>query len=542
MIQKTHLRFSMLFAILAMLLSLSVFANVPLEKMLVVPVPQSDYTVTVAVNKGEGSVYSPGEKVQMTITPNRDSYIVVWDMTPNGNVHIIFPNQYDQNNFVKAGQTLRLPGTGYAFEIEPGAGVEWVQVFASTEQFAQFNSWAGQFQSDIFPTLPLAAVMSLKSDIVTKMAVKPEPAKPAAGFASAFTHFYVGMAPRTGWATFVTSPAGAAVMVDGRILSGKTPLERITLNEGVHYVRFVKEGYLPLELSFVVNANEHRYHTSALTPSILPATLIVNPNPAQATILVNDTVVGMGRATLDGLRAVVYTVEARLEGYETYREEVLLNSGETKQKDITLKRLMGKLTLSVDPLNAKVTVGGTVYTPTNGLVEVEKAPGDYALSVEAAGYAKEERILRLTQGPNPPIAIRLTPMKAKLTILSDPSEATVKINGFDRGKTPLILELDAGNYLLSLEKEYFTRQAENIVLRPGEEKTLTLTMRSTVGYLNVPGPEGISIYINDTFRGWAPNTLPLEEGVYVLSLKDKGKERFRQTITIVAGNTTVITY
>jgi hypothetical protein len=92
MVRKTRLRVVTLFAILTALLSLSFFANIPLEKMLVVPVPQSDYTVTISINEGERSVYSTGENVQMTIIPSRDSYIVVWNVVPNGNVHIIFTN------------------------------------------------------------------------------------------------------------------------------------------------------------------------------------------------------------------------------------------------------------------------------------------------------------------------------------------------------------------------------------------------------------------------------------------------------------------
>lgn len=537
---KKIVSFSVL-AIITLMFSITVFANVPLEKMLLFPFLQSEYKVSVTVSKGEGGVYQPLEKVELMITPNVDSYIVVWDAAPDGNVHIIFPNQYDRNNFIQAGQTLRLPRQGYSFQVEPGAyGVEWVQVIASTAQFVQFADWSQQFQTEAFPSLPLDAVMSLKTDITSKMMVIPQTSQTLAEFTSAFTHFYVGKVPLVGWATFVTSPAGASVMVDGQWLLQTTPVERLTLKEGIHYVRFMKEGFLPVEMTFTVNPDEHRYHSSVLVPSVLPSTLILNPVPQEAIVRVNGMVVATGKAILEDLRAGSYLVEVALEGYKTQKETLLLASGEVKQKDFILQRQTGNVSIAPFPADAKVTIAGKVYQPVNGNVEVELVIGEYAIRTEAQGYKTDDRTLTVVTGINPLLRIPLIPMKAVLTLLSDPSEAKVKINGFENGKTPLKLELDAGTYRLVVEKEYFQSQAQNITLIPGEERTIAVVMLSTVGYLHVPAPDGISLYINDTFRGWAPDTLLLEEGVYTLSLKDKGKERYRQQIRIVAGQTLTI--
>ncbi|HPF70109.1 MAG TPA: right-handed parallel beta-helix repeat-containing protein, partial [Candidatus Krumholzibacteria bacterium] len=48
---------------------------------------------------------------------------------------ILFPNRFDQNNFVRANQEVRIPREGYSLQVENWRGTEYVQIVACNVQF-----------------------------------------------------------------------------------------------------------------------------------------------------------------------------------------------------------------------------------------------------------------------------------------------------------------------------------------------------------------------------------------------------------------------
>lgn len=90
--------------------------------------------VTAAVDR-PSRVYTQGDPVVLTVTATEDSYIWVFDTGTSGKVHQIFPNRYETGNFLAAGRTLRIPGTGsdYAFSVSHPTGVELITVIASKD-------------------------------------------------------------------------------------------------------------------------------------------------------------------------------------------------------------------------------------------------------------------------------------------------------------------------------------------------------------------------------------------------------------------------
>jgi len=72
----------------------------------------------VWVEKGNGSVYSPSERISINVLPHISGYLYVYNIDAEGHVHILFPKN-GIKNYVNAGRIYRLP---YDF----GLDVEWV--------------------------------------------------------------------------------------------------------------------------------------------------------------------------------------------------------------------------------------------------------------------------------------------------------------------------------------------------------------------------------------------------------------------------------
>ena len=81
----------------------------------------------------------------LQIEVNADSYLTVIDIDPEGSINVLFPNSYTREGFlpdgyVRGGETTRIPDSlspgnqaGFFWDYSPPAGLDTVQVFASTD-------------------------------------------------------------------------------------------------------------------------------------------------------------------------------------------------------------------------------------------------------------------------------------------------------------------------------------------------------------------------------------------------------------------------
>ena len=69
--------------------------------------PQSALKVTAWVDHPD-KTYLFGEQVVLNVKTDQDAYVTVLDVGTSGKVHIIFPNQFQKNNRVLAGQVVQM--------------------------------------------------------------------------------------------------------------------------------------------------------------------------------------------------------------------------------------------------------------------------------------------------------------------------------------------------------------------------------------------------------------------------------------------------
>ena len=57
------------------------------------------------------------------------------DVSPNGNITVIFPNKFHRDNFIRAGVTYQVPAPGYGFELElkGPAGLERIKAIITLD-------------------------------------------------------------------------------------------------------------------------------------------------------------------------------------------------------------------------------------------------------------------------------------------------------------------------------------------------------------------------------------------------------------------------
>jgi outer membrane protein OmpA-like peptidoglycan-associated protein len=111
-----------------------------------VEVERSAITVKVWMDKPCGSPYDVGEKALIYFSADADGYVTLYDIDPQGNVLIIFPNRHTPDNFVRAGQTFQLPAVDATYDliVEGPEGVEYIEAVASTNPYYRWDHRQGQ--------------------------------------------------------------------------------------------------------------------------------------------------------------------------------------------------------------------------------------------------------------------------------------------------------------------------------------------------------------------------------------------------------------
>lgn len=89
--------------------------------------PKADAKVTITTNRpGQGSSFRLGEEISYFVTSNIDGYVYLFHVDADKTVNRIFPNQYQRDARLQAGQAVQVPSAGapFKFEASPPFGLE----------------------------------------------------------------------------------------------------------------------------------------------------------------------------------------------------------------------------------------------------------------------------------------------------------------------------------------------------------------------------------------------------------------------------------
>jgi len=201
------------------------------------------------------------------------------------------------------------------------------------------------------------------------------------------------------------------------------------------------------------------------------------------------------------------------------------------------------LVLPVTPKTVKVTVtsepsgailsyrsGSTGERGTNGTTpgNLDLPPGGYFIIVSLAGYQQTNQFIHLEEGKPQEINLAMAPATALLSVLTEPTGATVSIDGAaQEGRTPAVnLGITQGRHRIevalsgyqSTNREVFVNSANPVVdFGPLAPERISVSINSV--------PSGAKIRIgSNSDLGTTPRTLMFLPGLYNITLQLDGYE------------------
>ena len=137
-----------------------------------------------------------------------------------------------------------------------------------------------------------------------------------------------------------------------------------------------------------------------------------------------------------------------------------------------------------DPPGAVVMADGQLKcqaTPCSKAIN----EGSATVSMQRERYQARQEIVQIKKGMSP-ITWKLTPNFGWLSVTSNPSGLSVRINGEAAGTTPLQnKELDPGSYEVLVADPRYYDQGERFSLSPGERKSVSVTLAAREGGVQV---------------------------------------------------------
>jgi len=133
----------------------------------------SGFKVEVTSNKG---LYKLGDSITYQIVSAADGYLNLFEVDAQGTVTLLFPNRYNQNNYVRAGVISSFPSQEFGkYRIEAGApyGKSQVVALLSLNPLNLYDA-PGNQQNDFRLFVDLSQIQSLIGEIKANL-VKPLP-------------------------------------------------------------------------------------------------------------------------------------------------------------------------------------------------------------------------------------------------------------------------------------------------------------------------------------------------------------------------------
>ncbi|HEQ98024.1 MAG TPA: DUF4384 domain-containing protein [candidate division Zixibacteria bacterium] len=127
--------------ITAMILAVLMLASTAMAQVYHTPPGQrgqrEPLDIEVWTNKEEGGSFGQGENLVIYFRTNRDAFVTIYDLDTKGNINLLYPYDYRDENFVEGGVVYTIPDyyDDYVLRVNGPPGLEFVQAIASDRDF-----------------------------------------------------------------------------------------------------------------------------------------------------------------------------------------------------------------------------------------------------------------------------------------------------------------------------------------------------------------------------------------------------------------------
>lgn len=290
----------------------------------------------------------------------------------------------------------------------------------------------------------------------------------------------------TEWVIITSEPSGADVYIDEKATGIATPFSG-QYPVGKHSYRLNLDMYYPDAGRFeIVEGLGKVVIESTLKPTFGQIVLSSTPESGAKVTLDNIPTDKLTPCTLDKVTSGTHLLSLRRDGYEPVRKQVTVVEGDTAVLEIPMNAIFGSVKITASPgseifIDDK-KVGTEVYS--GRLNE-----GIYTFEARKPKHTNDKQKIQIIAGVQKDITLNPTPQLGTLEIQSFPINATITLDGENRGTTPTFLrKLLVGKYTLTLSLPNYTPITKEITI-VNNDTTQVKEVLSKINYRILPTQE-----------------------------------------------------
>jgi len=190
----------------------------------------------------------------------------------------------------------------------------------------------------------------------------------------------------TGSLNVTSTPAGAAIFVDGADTGEVTNATRENLGVGEHTVTLTKDGYRDAVANVTIRSDE----TASLHLDLIVAagSIAVSSSPAGAAIFLDGAATGQTtNATLENVPVGEHIITVTKGGYMDAEATVTVVDNEMVSIEFILAEPTGSITVTSSPDGAAIFLDGIDTGEVTNTTLTRVSPGDHTVTLTLDGYA-----------------------------------------------------------------------------------------------------------------------------------------------------------
>lgn len=288
--------------------------------------------------------------------------------------------------------------------------------------------------------------------------------------------------PREAEITFLSTPPGATVIVNGRTLPGRTPIDGLRLPARPSAIEFRLDNHEPVVMNRTWEPGARDRLDAELRPRVAQVTLV--STPPGATVWVNGERVVRGTPIDDvpipGGRS---RIEFYLSGYEPAVIERTFRPSTRDRVEVTLSPPAARVTFLSRPPGATVTVNGKAVSGRTPIDGAAVPPGAATIVFQLDGHRTTTLEREWAPKARDLVEARLAPLPARVTFVSTPPGASVWLGGEQLdGTTPAAdVPVPAGRWTVEFRLDEHEPAIVEREWRPGTADRVAVELRSSKG-------------------------------------------------------------
>jgi diacylglycerol kinase family enzyme len=338
---------------------------------------------------------------------------------------------------------------------------------------------------------------------------------------------------KTGSIAIDSKPSNAVVYIDGEEV-GKTPDTLRSIVPGTHEVQVRMDSYEVWNKQVNIKPAKEKAITAVL--QLKTGSININSDVKDAKIYIDGEEIATIPETITGLIPGKYTVEVRMDGYEDWSEIVTVEADKENILTVSLQMMAGSIMIESKPSNAMIYLDGKDVGKAPEIIK-NILPGKHLLEARMDGYEDWSEIVDVEAYNDYALKAVLLAKPGSLSIKSEPTNATIYLDGEEIGITPQnIIDLKPGKYTVEVRMNRYEVWSECVDVVPDKTITLKAPLQLRTGSIMVESvPTKANIYLDGKEAGVTPETLrSVVPGTHKLEIMMDGLEIWSEIVEVEA--------